>query len=265
MQLETIARYFSSTPTLTVLSKTETSITYTWRTSETCDNITWHGTGTTSTTGLPGTTGTVTFSGLTADTSYNHYGTFRRKDSQLTTNSSTTFSAKTDNYPYVTSLSPQIITLGETSVQTINISNPHNRETTIYVRKNNIQGALVGSTTTTGSSGVITIPTSELYDSIPNSQSGTLYYYCVYTESGTSHTTTGITGTYQISGNERPTFPTSSWSYTANLTQLTNDNQVVIDGYSTISVTINTPATSNYGQGVTIPSYYATWGNATLK
>ena len=250
--------YFTSTPTLTLKSKTETSITYNWRTSETCDRITWTGSGTKSTTGLPGTSGTVTFSGLTADTSYSHYGTFRRQDSQLET-SSTTYTNSTDNYPYVASLSPNIITLGQTALQTINIFNPHSRQTTVYVKKslNDSDADALATATTTGTSVSITIDASELYPEIPNSQSGTLYYYCKYS----SHTTTSITGTYQINGSEKPIFPTSSWSYVADLTALTNNNQIVIDNYSTITLTVNTPATSDYNAGIT--GYYATWGNAT--
>ena len=249
--------YFTSTPTLTYKSKTETSITYNWSTSEVCDNIVWHGTGTASTTGLPGTSGTVTFSGLTANTSYSHYGTFRRQDSQLTTNSNTPSGIKTDNYPYVSSLSPTMITLGQTAIQTVNIVNPHSRETTVYVRKNDINGELIGSATITGNSAQIIIPTTDLYQEIPNSQQGTLYYYCVYE----NHTTDGITGIYRVSGSEKPLFPTSSWSYVADLTSLTNNNQKIIDGYSTVTITVDTPASSDYY--ATISNYYATWGNAT--
>ncbi len=256
MWLETIPRYFSSTPTLSLRSKTETSITYNWSTSETCDSIAWSGTGTKSTTGLPGTSGTVTFSGLTANTSYTHSGTFRRQDSQLTTASSN-YTNSTDNYPYVSSLSPTVITLGQTAIQTVNIQNPHSRQTTVYVRKNNINGELVGSATTTSNSVEITIPTTDLYQEIPNSQQGTLYYYCVY---GT-HTTDGITGIYRVNGSEKPLFPTSNWSYVADLTSLTNNNQKIIDGYSTVTITVDTPASSDYY--ATISNYYATWGNAT--
>ena len=256
MWLETIPRYFSSTPTLSLKSKTETSITYNWSTSETCDSITWSGTGTKSTTGLPGTSGTVTFSGLTANTSYTHSGTFRRQDSGLSTPSSN-YTNSTDNYPYVTTLNPQSITLGQTLTQIVNISNPHNRQTTVRVKFNDVNGTVIASATTSGASATITIPTNDLYQQIPSSPSGTLYYYCVYE----NHTTTGITGTYQINGNERPIFPTSNWSYVANLTQLTNDNQIVIDGYSDVTVTIDTPASSDYY--ATITGYYAKWGDVT--
>lgn len=248
--------YFTNQPTLTLQSKTETSITYKWATSETCDNIVWHGTGTASTTGLSGTTGTVTFSGLTANTSYQHYGTFRRKDSGLTTDSNKPTNS-TDNYPYVSGLTPEVITLGETDIQGISISNPHNRETTINIRLNDASGELLASTTTTDRMILFSADPSTFYPLIPNSPNGTLYYYCVYN----NHTTAGITGTFKINGNERPTFPTSSWSYAANLTSLTNDNQIIIDGYSDVTITIDTPATSDYNANIT--SYYAKWGDVT--
>lgn len=254
----TCAKYnFTSQPSISVDSKTETSIKVKWSTSQTCNEIKWYkGNTLVATTNPNGTSGTYTFTGLTANTSYTLKGNFKRADSGYTMDSNT-ITPSTDNYPYVTTLNPQSITLGQTLTQTVNISNPHNRQTTVRVKLNNSSGTTIASASTTGTSATVTIPTTDLYQQIPSAQQGTLYYDCVYE----NHTTTGITGTYQINGNERPTFPTSNWSYVANLTQLTNDNQIVIDGYSTVTITIDTPASSDYY--ATINDYYATWGNAT--
>lgn len=252
------AKYnFSSTPSISVQSKDETSIRVKWSTSQTCNEIKWYrGSTLVTTQTVNGTSGTYTFTGLTANTQYTLKGNFKRADSGYTMDSNT-ITPSTDNYPYVTTLNPQSITLGQTLTQTVNISNPHNRQATVNVKLNNASGTVIASATTSGTSATIAIPTNDLYEQIPSSPSGTLYYYCVYG----NHTTTGITGTYQINGNERPTFPTSNWSYVANLIQLTNDNQIVIEGYSDVTITIDTPATSDYNANIT--SYYAKWGDVT--
>ena len=254
----TCAKYnFTSQPSISVDSKDETSIKVKWSTSQTCNEIKWYrGSTLVATTNPNGTSGTYTFTGLTANTQYTLKGNFKRADSGYTMDSNT-ITPSTDNYPYVTTLNPQSITLGQTLTQTVNISNPHNRQTTVYVKLNNSSGTTIASATTSGTSASIAIPTNDLYQQIPSSPSGTLYYYCVYG----NHTTTGITGTYRINGNERPTFPTANWSYVANLTQLTNDNQIVIDGYSDVTITIDTPASSDYYASIT--SYYAKWGDVT--
>lgn len=261
----TCARYnFSSTPSVSTQSKDENSITVKWNTSENCNRIKWYKDGVeVETQTVNGTTGTYTFTGLDVNTPYTLKGYFRRSDSGYEMYS-TEHSTRTDNYPYVLpegGLVPNIITLGQTVLQTVNISNPHNRQTTVYVVTNDVNRTQIGSATTTGTSVSIPIPFSDLYPLIPNSQSGTLCYYCVYTESGVDHQTTDVVGTYQINGSELPTFPTSNWSYVANLTSLTNDNQKIIDNYSTVTITVDTPASSNYN--ASISSYYATWGSVT--
>lgn len=247
--------YFTSTPTLTYKNRTETSITYNWSTSEICDSIVWHGTGTVSTTGLPGTSGTVTFTGLTADTSYTHYGTFRRQDSQLSSDSNRPTSS-TDKYPYVTSVLHQQLVIGQS--QNVNVYNPYGRSVTVYVKANNTSGTTLYSKQINGTTtGEFTLNAADLYNLIPSSPTGNLVYYCVYDDIEP----TIYTGTFIVNGSEKPTFPTSSWSYAANLTALTNDNQIIIDKYSSITITINTPANSDYNASIT--GYSATWGSAS--
>ena len=256
----TCAKYnFTSQPSISVDSKDETSIKVKWSTSQTCNEIKWYrGNTLVATTNPNGTSGTYTFTGLTANTQYTLKGNFKRADSGYTMDSNV-ITPSTDNYPYVKTtggLNPASITLGTTTTQTINIENPHSRNTTIYVKTDNASGTTVATATTSGTSATITVPTSTLYQKIPSSSSGTLYYYCVYD----GHTTSGVSGTYQINGTERPVFPTSSWSYATNLGALTgNDDQIIIDNYSTISVTVDTPATSAYSSP--IASYSATWGS----
>ncbi len=256
----TCAKYnFTSQPSISVDSKDETSIKVKWSTSQTCNEIKWYNGNTlVATTNPNSTSGTYTFTGLTANTQYTLKGNFKRADSGYTMDSNT-ITPSTDNYPYVKTtggLNPTSITLGTTTTQTINIENSHSRNTTIYVKTNDASGTTVATVATSGTSATITVPTSTLYQTIPSSSSGTLYYYCVYD----GHTTSGVSGTYQINGTERPVFPTSSWSYATNLGALTgNDDQIIIDNYSTISVTVDTPATSAYSSP--IASYSATWGS----
>ena len=88
--LDTIPRYTSIT-TFTVSKRNETSFTFTWGTADTIDYA-WYSTNNGSNwTGIDvtdGKSGTFTVSGLTPNTSYNCKLRVRRKDSQLTTDSS---------------------------------------------------------------------------------------------------------------------------------------------------------------------------------
>lgn len=258
INLSTIPRYFSSTPSISLQSKTETSMTYSWSTSETCSQITWNGGGTASITGVPGRSGTITVTGLTANTSYSHYATCKRSDSGLTSNSNTSTNSTYD-YPKINS-TPNL-TIG--NQLTIGIYNPLNRSVQVYIKgADNTQHG--GDTTTgTGISGYNNASwKSWWYSTIPNlNYQNTATYKVRLVCSALSRDTTVNGGTYKIAGTETPTFSANNWSYSANLTALTNNNQTIINGYSKVTYSINTQATSNYG--ASISSYTFVWGNKT--
>lgn len=87
MVLTTIPRYFTQTPKLELVSKTTKTITLKWTTSENASRS-QYSVGDAShwvdvETGINKKTGTMTISGLTANTSYRIYGDFMRADSSL--------------------------------------------------------------------------------------------------------------------------------------------------------------------------------------
>ena len=144
--------------------------------------------------------------------------------------------------------------------QTLTIYNPLSRNCTVYMKQTNTSGTQLYSGTTSATSITFTPTASTLYNSIPNSTSGTAVYYCVFSNQNVGTKT----GTYTIDnsgGTLNPTFANTNWSYTANLTNLTNNNQVVIKGQSAVTFTIDTAPTFKYN--ATLKNYKLEWGTVT--
>lgn len=206
--------------------------------------------------------------GLTANTTY--YFRYYAGNAIGTTYSSEV-SATTVDYPKPTSTNNFTIGAGEGTSgvndgASVFVSNPLGRTYTLEIISKN-SNTTIGSYT--GSyNGYITIelrtPANQAlqYASIPNSKTGN--YYAKVTL-GNSVKNYDINSTYSIKndGSEVPNFSDSNWSYSADLTSLTNNNQCVINGYSTITYTVGTAATSNYY--ATISKYNYKWGNATTE
>lgn len=211
--LDVIPRYASSNQSLN--SKTETTITMNWSSDSivdyiwysTDDGTTWKGIDV-----ADGTGGSYTISkpsnstnNLAHNTTYNIVTRVRRKDSQLTTNSSK-LSVTTYNYPYVVNISKNDLLMGENQVLTI--YNPLNRECNVYMKQNDTNGTLLYTTTTSGTS-VEFIPDKEtLYESVLSNEVGNAVYYAEYTDK----LVTTLNGTYtcispKLTSNrwERPT------------------------------------------------------------
>ena len=228
--LPAIPRYATVNQNLT--AKTETSATIRWTSDKVVDYI-WYSTNNGSTwSGInvsDSTSGTYTISGLSADTTYQIKTRVRRKDSQLTTDSSA-LAVTTYAFPYATSM-PNF-TIG--SQLTIGLFNPLGRQVTV-----NIIGAdnsQISSDTTTGTS--IKGYTSNsvvnaLYNSIPNAQSGTYKVRVVY---GTNISTkTG--GTYRVNANVcSPSIASADYEDTNhNTIALTGDDKDIVQNKSTLS------------------------------
>lgn len=255
--LTAIPRY-ATINSFTVSQRDETSLAFSFTASATCDYA-WYSTNNGSTwTGVDiadGTSGSFNVTGLSANTSYTCKLRVRRKDSQLNTDSSAV-TQSTYDYPKVSSIGSNPLTIG--NQQTLTLYNPLGRNVTVKMYQNNTSGTQLFSGTTSNKTTYSFTPTaSTLYNSIPNNSSAN----CVYTVTYSGVTKTSSTASYKIRGDEYPTFSDSNWSYVANLTSLTNSNQVIIDKYATITTTINTVATSNYGAN--IDKYVVEWGNAT--
>lgn len=149
--LDTIPRYFSKTPVITISTRTHNSIVFNWETSENCSEIKITGG---VTTGITHTevinagkkTGTITFNGLEPGKTYSFSSTFKREDSGLTT--AVTLQGNTVPNPSVISITYILGSGHHKSYVTGTLANEMADEFTIYVRKNTIDGTLFGTQTT---------------------------------------------------------------------------------------------------------------------
>ena len=248
--LDTIPRYFSQTPSLWVASKTETSITYGWSTSETCNWVRYYLDGSSSWVDVfsgSATSGSFTISGYGEHTSHNVIAECRRADSGIWSN--------TEYYPHCTS-SPDF-TIG--NAVTLSFHNPLSRSINVDILSSSDQVLATGSTTGTSLTGFNSLAQiTNYYSSIPNAQSGT---YKVRVTYGSVTKTRSNSNKYSIRGTEKPVVSGITSQYTANLTDLTNNNQAVINGVSTITFRITNGATAQ--NSASISKYNVKWGNVS--
>lgn len=230
--LPKIPRYATSNQSLT--SKTETSITMQWSSDSTVDYIWYSSNNGTNWTGInvaDGKSGSYTISGLAANTAYKIKTRVRRKDSQLTTDSSA-LSVTTYAYPYASSM-PNF-TIGDKF--TIGIYNPLGRSVTV-----NILGAdnsqCTNDTTTgtsiTGFNGSTVV--TNFYNSIPNAKSGT--YKVKVTYGSQASTKTG--GTYTVNAADcSPSIGALTYAdVNSTVTAITGNNQKIVQNQSTVRYT----------------------------
>ncbi len=261
-ELESIARYFSNTPTLTLKGRTETSLTFDWKTSETCSSVIAHIGGKTQTLAVNGTSGSFTVSGLTVNTAYSTYGEFTRKDSGLKSNSAT-ISYSTYNYPYITAISKPKLKIGEEQV--ITVFNPLGRSVKVRATNNSAgTSGIYAETTITGTSATLSPEANLLYAAIPNSQTGTIYYNCFYNDSMTNNKT----GNFEILGTETPTFNGTRFSFmdsNIDVTDITaqGENGWLVQGLSILKVTLDELAVGN--NGANISKYDVTIAGDTIE
>lgn len=232
MTLTKIPRY--ATVTQTLMSKTETSATIKWSSDSTIDYIWWSSNNGSSWTGInvtDGTTGQYTISGLSANTAYQIKTRVRRKDSQLTTDSSA-LSVTTYAFPYCNSM-PNF-TIG--SKLTLGFFNPLGRSITVNIL--GADGSQISNDTTTGTS--ISGYNNEtvqnrLYASIPNAKSGT---YKVKVTYGTQISTKNG-GTYTINQNVcLPSIGSVAYKDTKSQTiALTENDQDIVRNHSIVQYT----------------------------
>ena len=245
-ELPTIPRYATSVQSLN--SKTETSIKMNWSSDSTVDYIwyskdngsTWTGVNVTD-----GKSGTYTISGLSAYTEYKIKTRVRRKDSQLTTDSSA-LSVTTYNFPFCREV-PNF-TIGDAI--TLDFYNPLARDFTFQVIAN---GTIAKSVSMSGVTSAKIGGTYELsqtfnnnlYASIPNTTSGAYSVKVIY---GSSEKVRSG-GTFSIKGTEAPTFSGLTY-YDGNtsVVAITGNNQHIVQNYSTLYAKFPL-ATANYGAG----------------
>ena len=230
--LPQIPRYATVSQTLT--AKTETTASIRWTSDSTVDYIWYSSNNGSSWTGIDvsdGTSGEYTISGLSANTTYQIKTRVRRKDSQLTTDSSA-LSVKTYSYPYANSMPD--FTIGDRL--TIGFYNPLGRSFTIYIVANGTQITNHWTISGTSYSGLNDSTTkSQLYATIPNATSATYSVKCVY--GGSMITKTG--GTFSVNQSEcLPTISTVTYQDTnSTVVAITGNNQKIVRNQSTVRFT----------------------------
>lgn len=263
LALTTISRY--ATVNQTLHSKTETTITMNWSSDNTIDYV-WYstdwGTNWIAVGSANATSGSYTISkdahtggSITANATYNIITRVRRKDSQLTTDSSK-LSVTTYDYPYCTD-APSF-TIG--NAITLSFYNPLSR--TITITGYGADGSKIfgGSTEGTSLKGFNDSESIEKqYNSIPNAKSGT--YTVNVTYSGNTAETTG--GTYSVAGNEVPTVGTLTYfDNDSTIVAITGNNQHIVQNYSSLVARIGS-ATAN--KGASISTYTVECNGVTVS
>lgn len=259
--LDTIPRY-TTVSTWSVTSRTETSITLSWKTADTCSQIRY-GTSQSSytTANVNGNSGSVTISGLQASQTYTLYFMPKRKDSSLWGDGSdntwkSLANQSTQPYPYAETM--PAFTIGENP--TIGIKNPLNRTFTITVYGADNSTIYTGSNKTGTSIKDILNGAAEvnkLYQSLPTTKNGK--YKVKIETSLPSSTTKESTNLYSVNENDcRPVFNDFTYAdINSTTTALTGDDQKVIQGYSNIQATISVAnkATPAANKGSTMSRY----------
>ena len=259
MTLTPIQRYGAVNQSLS--AKTETTATIQWSSDAVIDYI-WFSTNNGSTwTGIDvadGTKGTYTISGLSANTTYQIKTRVRRKDNQLTSDSSA-LSVTTYSYPYCNSM-PNF-TIGEKV--TLGFYNPLGREITFYIIANGTQIANNWTITGQSYSGISAQSSqNQLYATIPNLQSATYQVKVVY---GTNiDTRTG--GKYSVNANVCSPVIDGDVGYVdtnATTIALTGNNKDIVRNHSTLSYTAS-GLTAKNGASVSACSVTVNGANISL-
>lgn len=274
--LTTIPRYFTETPTLTYTSATETTMNFSWGTSETCTKVILYyklssassyltktiydnSTGTTS--------GTGGLTGLTAGGTYNIYAKCTRKDSGLASDSAT-LTQISIAYPSISKIGTAAITIpapGSSVNQVLTLNNPLSRSVTVYAKNANSSGTLIKSGTTSGTSITLALAANDMYTAIGAANtSGTIAYYCVYNDGTNNHTSAMANGTYATSAancgptvSANPTYTNTNSTHTSLV-----GSDTIIQGQSSFSIT--SPAVTARG-GASIAKYYFKVGSGNYE
>lgn len=246
--LTKIPRYATSNQSLN--SKTETTIKMNWSSDATVDYIWYSIDGGSKWTGAnvtDGKSGNYTISGLSPNSYYNIKTKVRRKDNQLTTES-TSLWVQTYDYPYCTD-TPNF-TIGDTL--TLTLYNPLGRNVTIKgYAKSDGSKIFEGITSGTSASGFKDEYSVGLqYASIKNAKSGAYKVEIIY---GDNTRTRDKGNTYSIKGTETPTVGSLSYADTnISVTEITENPQHIVQNKSNLQVTFGVATAKN---GASISKY----------
>lgn len=253
-ELPPIPRYANIT-NFTVTPIDETSVKYNYSVDHTCDKIwyTYRKSGETEWSDWYDLPSNHIITELEANTRYVFQLIVRRKSNQLITYSDL---VRTNTYDYPHANIMPDFTIG--NELTIGLYNPVGRNITVTMLGDDNSEIITKETNTTSITNFNDLLTIDnLYKSIPNNISG-IYKIKVDYEEISSRTEIGGNYTIAYKTEEYPQFLTTDWSYVANFTDLTNDNQIVIDNYSNIQCTVDTEARPQ--KYSTITKYICKWG-----
>ena len=230
-------------------NRTETSITMNWSSDNVIDYIWYSINDGASWVGLDiadNTSGSYTVSGLTPNTTYKVKTSVRRKDSQLSTDSSA-INVTTYDFPYCTS-TPDF-TIGDTLK--LGFYNPLGREFSFYIIANGVQINDVWTISGTSYEGVNADSTQNLlYAAIPNSQSGT---YKIKTVWGNYSWTADYGNTFKVKGTEVPTVSGLDYKdLNESVVAITGNDQHIVQNQSNLWVSYGGATAKN---GAYISSY----------
>ena len=259
-ELEKIPRYFSSTPSISASSKTLTSITFKWSTSETCDKIDYTLNGTNKGQIWTGsaTSGTFTINNLNPNTAYSVNVSCRRKDSQL---ASTSNSISVTTYDIARLTEAPNINIGDS--HTIKWTNPGGATTSLKLCKTD-GTQVISYGTVTGTSKNITPTASTIYNLTKTSNSITLRYILTTTQG--SYTTTNYKDCKFSVTNSNPTFSNFTYKDTdSTVTALTGNNQTIVKGYSNVQGIVSTSNKASPKNSADMSKYRLSIGEATAE
>lgn len=259
IQLDNIPRYANVSQSFA--AKTETSITMNYSADATCNHL-WYsinnGASYVDVGNINGTSGNYTITGLSPNTSYNVITRLRRSDSNLESNSGST-NIQTYDYPIATSITNYTIDdSGSDGKVYITFYNPLNRTITYTLKGQNDATICSETAATQAMNPYIKTYDSVIYNSIPNSKTGTFKCDVSTTIDGTTHTRSYQGGTYQVIESKCiPEISSISLVDTNNTTiGITGSNTKIISGYSTNSISVSGISVKNGASISSVKAYY---------
>lgn len=254
----TVPRYTTANQSLS--SRTETTIKINWSAKDTVDYV-WYskdnGTNWIAVGSFNATSGNYTIGGLNPNITYNIKTRVRKKDNQLTSDTSA-LQVTTYDYPHITVIGTAKLVIGNS--QKLTLYNPLNRNVTIRMNKDNADGQQLYSGTITGTSVLFTPNATTLYNSIPNSVISDCVYSCVY---GSSTRSTGVNHYIVNEEDCKPVFNDFIYEDVAeDIISLTGNNQLLVNSYSKCKITIPVADKAVAKNGSSIKRYVVGWGNS---
>lgn len=271
--LTTIPRYFTQTPKLELVSKTTKTVTLKWTTSENASRS-QYSIGDAShwvdvETSINKKTGTMTISGLTANTSYRIYGDFMRADSSLWAQTKPYIDVKTYDYAKISS-APNF---NDENNPTITYTNPlGNAATTLQARIENSTGAsayieyrnINKTGTLSYTFNFTTAERNALRSACSDSNSLTVKFVIKTVVDGTTYWSTVNKTMSIVNGN--PTFSDFTYADTnSTVSNLIGTDQELVKGKSSLQVTISSANKMVANKQATPKNYTFEFGSITKQ